>query len=182
MAEGDFITQVVQIAPGQCVILPSDAVVQGITEFGGGVASSPCVLPTPEGTVTYYFVVEQNPSEEGDQVYCLVDLIIGNYTSEFPDGCNRIAITDITNPPSFINHDFINTVKSNPLVLELRGATPGNTIKWSLTVPASAPIPYFNCYLTNDSGPWFLRQYPITPEDGHYAATVADLSDPDTIL
>src|SRR5687768_7734776 len=123
MAEGDFITQIVQIPAGECIILPADAVVQGITEFGGGVSSSECVLPPPEGTLRYYFYVEQDPAEEGDQLYCLEDLVIGDYIVEFPGGCNRIALTDITNPPSFINQEFIDTVKAHPIVLELRGDT-----------------------------------------------------------
>jgi hypothetical protein len=182
MAEGDFITQVVTIPAGECVILPSDAVVQGITEFGGGVASSPCVLPTPEGTTRYYFYVEQDPAEEGDQVYCLEDLVIGNYIVVFPDDCNRIALTDITNPPSFINQDFIDTVKAHPLVLQLRGDTPGNAIVFSIDIPSSAPVPYFNAYLTNDSAPWHLRQYPLDTDDVHYAAAITQLSSDTTIL
>jgi len=182
MAEGNFITQVVTIPAGECVILPSDAVIQGITEFGGGVASSECILPTPEGTTRYYFYVEQDPAEEGDQVFCLVDLVIGNYTVEFPGGCNRIALTDISNPPSFINEDFIETVKAHPLVLQLRGDTPGNAIVWSIDIPASAPVPYFNTYMTNDSSPWYLRLYPLDPSDPHHAAAITQLSGDDKIL
>lgn len=182
MAEGDFITQVVTIPAGECVILPSDAVVQGVTEFGGGVASSPCVLPAPEGTTRYYFYVEQDPAEEGDQVFCLVDLTIGNYIVEYPDGCNRIAVTDILNPPSFINQEFIDTTKAHPLVLQLRGDSPGNAIVWSIDIPTSAPIPYFNAYFTNDSAPWHLRLYPLEQDDVHYDSAVTQMSDDDTIL
>lgn len=182
MAENNLITQVVSIPAGECVILPSDAAVQGITEFGGGVASSPCVLPTPEGTTRYYFKTEENPAEEGDQVYCLVDLTIGNYVAEFPGGCNRIAVPDITNPPSNINEDFIDTIKSHPLVLQLRGDISGNLTFWSIDIPTSAPIPYFNSYFTNDSSPWHLRLYPLETDDVHYDSAVTALSSDSTIL
>lgn len=179
MAEGDFITQVVIIPAGECVILPSDAVVQGVTEFGGGVASSECVLPPPEGTTRYYFYVEEDPAEEGDQLFCLVDLTIGTYVVEFPGGCNRIALTS---PPISSNVDFTNTVKAHPLVLQLRGAMPGNAIVWSLDVPVSAPVPYFNAYFTNDSDPWHVRLYPLATDDVHYDPAVAQLASDTTIL
>lgn len=171
-------TQIVKIDPGECIILPSDAIIQGVTQFNGGVAESECVF-TIEGTKTYYFFVDQNPAEEGDQAFCLVDLTIGTYVSTFPDGCNRVADQELTG-----NTDFINTVKSNPVVLELRGKNYGGSDNkaWSITVPASAPAPFFHAYETNDSDPWQLILPPLTTDDVHYSTTVTDLSDPGTIL
>ncbi len=177
MAINTVTTQIVKIGPGECIILPSDAQIQGVTQFGGGVAESECVFSV-EGTKTYYFFVDQNPAEEGDQAFCLVDLTIGQYVSQFPDGCNRVADVELTS-----NTDFINTVKSNPVVLELRGKNYGGSDNkaWSITVPASAPPPFFHAYETNDSDPWHIRLYPLDTDDVHYDPSVADL-DSSTIL
>lgn len=178
MAESNVTTQVVRLEPGQCIVLPSDAVMQGITQFNGGIATSECILPPPEGTATYYFESEENPAEEGDQSFCLVDLVVGTYINEFAGGCNRVALSN----PITSNQDFIDTIKANPLVLELRAKQQsGDLIFWSLTVPASSPVPYFNVYFTNDSSPWDFRLYPLETDDDHYASAVAELSDPGTI-
>lgn len=171
-------TQIVKIDPGECIILPSDAVILGITEFEGGVASSECVLPAPEGTTVYYFKSEENPAEDGNTDFCLVNLTIGTYISGFPSGCNRVALSN----PITSNTDFIDTIKSNPVVLQLRAIQQsGDLIFWSLTIPSSAPVPYFLSYFVDGSSPWYFRLYPLETDDIHYADAVTALNNPGTI-
>lgn len=172
-------TQIIRLEAGQCVILPSDAVVESITTFEGGVVESDCILPPATDTVTYYFYVEDDAAEEGDQTFTLESLVIENFTSEYPGG-NRIA----TFPFGIAtNTEFVDVTKANPAVLELRGDDGGDgDVFWSITVPEGVELPYFNVYFTNDSSPWYMRLYPMTGTEDQYASTVAALADSGTIL
>lgn len=172
-------TQIIRLEAGQCVILPSDAVVESITTFDGGVVESDCILPPATSTVTYYFYVEEEPAEEGDQVFNLASLVIDNFTSEYPGG-NRIADIGIVSIAE--NTEFVDVTKANPAVLELRGEIGGDGDRyWSLTVPEGVSEPYFNVWFTNDSDPWYMRLYPLATDDTRYATVVAAL-DAGTIL
>lgn len=173
-------TQIIKIGPGQSAVLPNGARIVSVTEFDGGIATSECPLPTPIGTDTYYWFIDENPATEGDQQFFVTQFNLVNTITNLTEYAIADHSIDNTTPPA---QTFVDELKAVPGVIQVRTKNyPGNNNKaFSITVPKGLPIPYFTSYFRNESDPWYFRFYPLTSDDIRYATVVSDLSNPSTI-